>query len=55
MLLELVGLVLRGRLMPKFGGPSVLFRVPWMAWKGAADAFLIITKRVDHWYVRCDY
>lgn len=33
-LLEWVGLVLRGRLVPKFGGPSVVFRVPWMAWKG---------------------
>lgn len=34
-LLERVGLVLRGRLMPKFGGPSVVFRVPWVAWKGS--------------------
>lgn len=43
-LLELVGLVLRGRLMPKFGGPSMVFRVPWMAWKVSTHADWIITK-----------
>lgn len=32
LLFECVGLVLRGRLTPRFGGPSMVFRVPWMAW-----------------------
>lgn len=27
-LMELVGLELRGRLMPRFGGPSMVFKVP---------------------------
>lgn len=30
---ELVSLVLSGRLLPRFGGPSVALSVPWMAWK----------------------
>ena len=30
-LLEFVGFVLSGRLMPKFGGPSMVFKVPWIA------------------------
>lgn len=34
-LLELVGFVLSGRLIPRFGGPSVVFKVPCMAWKWA--------------------
>lgn len=27
-LMELVGLELRGRLMPRFGGPSMVFKMP---------------------------
>lgn len=42
-LMELVGLELRGRLMPRFGGPSMVFKVPCMDLK---EIIILILKYI---------